>query len=245
MIISVTKSYNSYFEDRVSLKGPAANAPTEMIFALQQQKVETGFSTTIGKKPVASFYDIVSGKPIEPRYWTAEMQQYAKSMIAKKPVPNAGVKYTMFGKLFIGFATILFISCIAYLAYAIMLKAPQDKLNKESFTAMPVVGDKYFGNLFGDEFNKGGTLKSAWIKVNSINTADSIAEIQLSNQIGATTFNTESMDHENFSGKTYTVKFRVNDKASEVIFRSTTGDIEVVCRTYSGDYRKYKISTQK
>lgn len=236
MIITYTKRQDKYFESYPRLQY-RTSGDTNLIFTLDAVSVSTFMAEKTDKKPTARFF-MPSGEEIPALQWTGEMQQYAQVQIATHPVSKAGSRFTLAGKIIMTTLSVFFLSVMAYFAYIVVLQKPQNDQSKSAFLTLPNVGDRYFGSLSGGDFSKDGKLKQCWVKVESMQATDSTGEIRLG-KVTEPTFDTKSIDHENFSGPLYRVTFRQhNDK---IAFRSSGNDVELSVQVINNNYDNYKI----
>ena len=241
MILFIRQERIPYHETTSNLT--SAKTGREQHVQLVLYKVVNSMFTqdTTGKKSIAKFFDLNNDQEIPKKMWTEEMHRFAEKEIKNYPVPNPGTKFTNAGKIFFTFSALLFLAIGGYLFYALVFQAPQTKKARAEFLEIPETGDKYYGSVFGEEYRDGG-LKHAWGIVKSVNTAERTAELQLSKEVsGENSFEPMKHDHENFTGKTYQVKYKIDEEKSDVDFHEINGDFSLESSVISGEYSQYKI----
>ena len=242
MWIRIQRDFEPYFDEHVALANHATGQPKEVRFVLYSVITSTAFSRTVAKKPVALFFDTHTQQEIKQRDWTADMQAHAKKEIKNRPVPNAGIKWNLTGKLVFALVGIGIAVGGAALVKAIVIDLPNNQEQQTAFLKIPVAGDRYYGNIYGQEYFANGALQSCWIKVKEMNPQDSTGNIQLSRDISPSTSESRTKDFENFEESPIRVKFRT--EGDKVLFKSLESDMSFESSVRSDRYEDYKIPQQ-
>lgn len=224
---------------------------TPVDVALYKRKISSKLfigtlSRTVDKKPVVYFYNSSTKNEISKRDWTPEMKSAATQYAKKYPVPNAGKKFTLLGKSFIFLTIGGILAAIIGVSYGILFKAPKLKNNVEQFTALPKVGDKFYGLINQTTSpTKAPKLEYGWIKITNVSPADSICTYVLSNNLGEVTFNAlEEADHEKFNTESYFGKFKSNKEKQFISLISKDKNDRFESRVLNNDTKNYKISAE-
>ena len=242
MWIRVYRDFEPYFDQRVTLTDHTTGKPKEMQFVLYSMITSTAFSRTVAKKPVALFFDLPAQQEIKLRDWTAEMQAHAKKESQDRPVPNAGIKWNLVGKLVFALVGIGIAVGGAALVNAIFIELPHNKEQKAIFLKVPVAGDRYYGSIYGQDYFANGGLQSCWVKVQEMNPRDSTGAIMLSRDISDNTFEPRTKDFENFEEPAIRVKFHT--KRGRVTFKALDSDVSFESSVINNRYEDYKIPHQ-
>lgn len=242
MWIRIYRDFEPYFDQHVALTDRTTGKPKEMQFVLYSMITSTAFSRTVAKRPVAMFFDAHTQQEIQQRDWTAEMQAYAKKEGQNRPVPNAGIKWNLIGKLVFALVGIGIAVGGAALVNAIFIKGPHIQEQKAAFLKVPIAGDRYYGSIYGQKYFANGGLQSCWVKVQEMNPQDSTGAILLSRDISANTFETRTKDFENFEKSAIRVKFRT--EKGRVTFKALDSDVLFESSVINNRYDDYKIPHQ-
>lgn len=237
IFISVNHQYEPYFNGTFPIDDDLTGRKKQVRLVLFRDIVRTGFNETVAKRPTAKFFGI-DDVEIHPRQWTAEMKALARQQILKHPVERYH-KITTLGKVVFSVAGLLVMVGIAALIYGIFISAPKKAGNRAAFTQLPEVGDRYYGSLNGMDYSAGGKLRAGWMIIESVNPQDSVIQLRLSDAIGDFTFDTEDMDHTNFNGPVFEVKFTTDGRKNK--FRGITTDFEFESAVYDDDFNAYKL----
>lgn len=237
IIISIHHRYEPYFSNSYPIDDDSTGRIKQVYLILYRNIVHTAFSETVAKKPVAKFFD-ENEIEIIPRHWTAEMKALAKQQILEQPIQRYR-KITALGKVVFSVAGLLVMVSAAAIIHAIFVSAPKKQGSRAAFTQLPKVGDRYYGNLFGQDYTASGKLQAGWVIVESVNPQDSLVVLRLSKDIGESTFETLTVDHTHFEGPAFQTKFQTDGKGNK--FKGIETDFEFESTVYQGDFEAYKL----
>lgn len=237
MIISISYQYEPYFSETYAIDDSSTDRNKQVQLVLYRTTVRTGFNETVAKKAIAKFFDEHETE-IPKRQWTAQMNALAKQQMLANPVQRHH-RITTLGKVVFSILGLIAMVSIAALIYIIFVSAPKSKDNRAAFTQLPEVGDRYYGSLFGQDFMAGGKLRAGWATVESVNPQDSVIQLRLSEDIGDFTFDTKSIDHNNFNGPTFQTKFSSDGRKNR--FKGIGTDFEFESTVYKDNFDAYKL----
>ena len=241
MILFLTFEELVFFEDQPYLPTASSHSPTQLRFTLAQRRDSSFFGESYSKKSIARFYD-AQGLEIKQRKWTNEMHSYATQNIATHPVPEkSGYRMSTTGKIFVGLALAIIAVFVAMAIYFFSVTKPNKEQGLAMFLTPPKVGDRYYMNLFGGEYNQGGSLRSTWVKVLAVQP-DNHATVQLSSEVVSSPENIADVEHENFTGPKFEVKYKIDEKRKDVTFRSIHDDVQMEDAVRANQFAEYKLT---
>lgn len=236
-IIFINRYYKPYFDTTFGIENKATGREKSVQLVLYQDMATTGFGERVSKKPIAKFFEDEE-KEIPRRKWTPEMKAFASEMTHNNPV-KPYVKFNWLAKTTFFVLGILLMAGMAALINMVLVSGPQEKIKREAFVKLPEVGDRFYGTLFGTDYLADGMSKATWMIIESVNPQDSTVRLRLASQLGPFTFDTKTVEHNDFSGDIHDTKFVSNDQKVE--FRALNGDFQFWSTVYDNKFDHYKI----
>lgn len=237
-LLSVSQEHNLYQEIETQLVSPYSKVKETFIVGLYRIIIKTGFLENTKKKPIVVFFT-QDGKEVPKKDWTHEMKNAAKQYEKEYPVPNAGKKYSLLGKIWFSVAILGLIAAFAAIFYGIVFKAPQLEKDRKEFAKLPVVGDCYYGNIGkSNPFE----IKYGWIKIIAVNPVDSICTYVTSSKISNDiNFETKNEEFNNFSNVELKGKFKSSPEKLKISIYSSDKNTYFKSSVLNDAVKNYKI----
>lgn len=158
MFITVTTTYHPFTSFEVNLTSPVTGQLETLELILYSQCVETWMARNTRKKPTGVYRSTATGEDIPAAYWTDEMERFYKERAAAcTPVPNAGYRFTLGGKIMIGLSIAFVLFVIGGLVKVMTFDRWAKAAATEEVTKAPISGDEYCIGLpvkvYGDDGN--------------------------------------------------------------------------------------------
>jgi len=225
MFFSIQQNHLSTFKTD-GLENPK-NPGNDMELALFRTEGRTFFHTSHSKQAFGEYWDVVQGKKIPKRFWTAEMKAYYTQKAQEAPKPPFFFKITPIGWIFL-------LASVGFLGYLIYdgNKAPLPK--SEVVIAMEqslAEGDIYFGHFeeYKDSEQLGrisSGLGYGWFKVvkvegetyHLVKSTEMSKHHQPKEQLDSINFATETIPAKIKEKGTYSIRLLSLDGNSEFYF---------------------------
>lgn len=169
MIIFYRKIEQPIFEEKLNnFSNPGLYSSDYIVLVVYQLHQSTGFGYTVFNKVRSVYFDGGSNREIPRRQWTEEMKSHAQmreNTVARDP---KSLRYTPFGKVFIAFTLIVFLTA-GILAVRTISKRKKEQKQEAQLTVPPRQGDLYYGYFIQNNATGGASkMLWTWIRVDKI-----------------------------------------------------------------------------
>lgn len=238
-ILRVEESIEVYKELDTLIEFSRKDVSGKLSVLICKKKIATGgMINTVRSKPVIYFV-LPNDIEVSRRNWTPEMKLKAKEYAHEFPVPDPGKKFTLFGKMFYSAFALGILVAIGAVLYFAVFVSPGIKEMKTGFSALPSIGNKYYGSFNNNNVGESG---HTWISITTVNPTDSICSYQKSTKMRVFTFNTLEEEHASFSPEIFQGKF--SSREGGIKIKSLDNNVFFNATVMNNEYEKYMISVE-
>lgn len=244
-ILSISEHLEPYKILKTQSVLPNSKMEVLLEVRLHKKVISTGLVKNIREQPVIAFYTTTDHTEILEKDWTQQMKKIALAYAKEYPVPDAGKKYSLLGKIIFSTAIIGVISACTVIFYLMYFGGPQLKINIEEFVSLPKKGDRFYG-LVNQTRDNGTTpvLAHGWIKIVAVNPTDSTCVYVTSSALGEITFDTLKAEYTSFTNTEIQGKFIANKSNQKVIVISKDKRSRFDAQVLNNETKNYKITAE-